>query len=74
MQKNFDDFSMQDAMRLMSSPAGKQLLALLQQTDPDAFKQAKAQASSGDYSQIGQTLAPLLASEEVKKLLKQLGG
>ena len=74
MQKNFDDFSMQDAMRLMSSPAGKQLLALLQQTDPDALKKAKAQASSGDYSQIGQTLAPLLASEEVKKLLQQLGG
>ena len=74
MQKNFDDFSMQDAMRLMRSPAGKQLLALLQQTDPDALKKAKEQASSGDYSQIGQTLAPLLASEDVKKLLQQLGG
>lgn len=74
MQKNFDDLSTQDAMRLVNSPAGRQLLALLQQTDPDALKKAKAQASSGDYSQIGQTLAPLLASDEVKKLLKQLGG
>lgn len=74
MQKNFDDLSMQDAMRLVNTPAGRQLLALLQQTDPDALKKAKAQASSGDYSQIGQTLAPLLASDEVKKLLKQLGG
>ena len=74
MQKNFDDFSMQDAMRLVNSPAGKQLLALLQQADPEALKKAKTQASSGDYSQIRQTLAPLLASEEVKKLLGQLGG
>lgn len=74
MQKNFNDFSMQDAMRLVNSPAGKQLLAFLQQTDPDALNKAKSQASSGDYSQIGQTLAPLLASDEVKKLLQQLGG
>lgn len=74
MQKNFDNFSMQDAMRLVNSPAGKQLMALLQQTNPDALNKAKAQATAGDYSQIVQTLAPLLASEEVKKLLKQLGG
>lgn len=74
MQKNSENFSMQDALRLAKSPAGQQLLALLQQTDPDALNKAKAQASSGDYSQIAQTLAPLLASEDVKKLLQQLEG
>lgn len=74
MQKNSDNFSMQDALRLANSPAGQQLLALLQQADPEALSKAKTQASSGDYSQIAQTLAPLLASEDVKKLLQQLGG
>lgn len=74
MQKNSDNFSMQDAMRMANSPAGKQLLALLQQSDPDALRKAKAQAAAGDYSQISQILAPLLESEDVKKLLKQLGG
>ncbi len=74
MQKNSDNFSMQDALRLANSPAGQQLLALLQQADPEALSKAKTQASSGDFSQIAQTLAPLLASEDVKKLLQQLGG
>lgn len=74
MQKKSDNFSMQDAMRLANSPAGKQLLALLRETDPDALSKASAQASSGDYSKIAQTLAPLLASEDVKKLMQQLGG
>lgn len=74
MQKNSDNFSMQDALRLANSPAGQQLLALLQQANPEALSKAKTQASSGDFSQIAETLAPLLASKDVKKLLQQLGG
>lgn len=74
MQINSDHFSMEDAIRLINSPAGKQLLALLQQTDPEAVNKAKAQASKGDFSQIAQTLTPLLESDDVKTLLTQLGG
>lgn len=74
MQKNSDKFSMQDALRLAKSPAGQQLISLLQQSDPEAVQKAMQQASNGDYSQISQTLAPLLASEDVKKLLQQMGG
>ena len=74
MEKNSDNFSVQDAMRLANSSAGQQLFALLQQKDPDALSKATAQAASGDYGQIAQTLAPLLASEDIKKLIQQLGG
>ena len=74
MQKNFGDFSMRDALRLSKTPAGQQLLALLQQTQPDAMRKAMEQASKGDMSQMQETLAPILASEEVQKLLQQLGG
>ena len=74
MQKNSDNFSMQEALRMAKSPAGQQLLTLLQQSNPDALKTAMQQASAGDYSQIRQTLAPLLASEDVQKLLRQMGG
>ena len=74
MQKNSNNFSMQEALRLAKSPAGQQLLALLQQSDPEVLKKAMAQASAGDYSQISQTLAPMLESEDVKKLLQQMGG
>lgn len=74
MEKKNDRPSMLEAQRLAKSPAGQQLLSTLQQTDPDAMQKAMQQLSSGDYSQLSQTLAPLLQSEEVKKLLKQLGG
>lgn len=74
MQKNPDPYSMEDALRLINTPAGQQLLALLRQTNPEALSKAQSQAAAGDYSKIAQTLAPLLASEDVKKLLKQLGG
>ncbi len=74
MEKNSGNFSVQDAMKLANSPAGKQLIALLQQSDPAMMQKITEHASSGDYSQAKQALAPLLASEEVKKLLQQLGG
>ena len=74
MEKNPNNFSMLEAMRMAKSPAGQQLLTLLQQSDPETFQKAMAQASAGDFSQISQTLAPMLASEDVKKLLQQMGG
>lgn len=52
MQKNSEDFSMQEAMRLAKSPAGQQLFALLQQTDPAALHQAMDQAAAGDYDHV----------------------
>lgn len=74
MQKNSENFSMQDVVKWANSPAGKQLIALLQQSNPAAIQQAMTQASAGNYSQAKQALEPLFASEDVKKLLQQMGG
>lgn len=74
MQKNFDDFSMQEAMRLANSPAGKQLIALLQQSDEDSLQKAMTQASAGDFASAQQALSSLISSPEVQRLIKQLGG
>ena len=74
MQKNFQDFSMEEVMRLAKSPAGQQLLAMLQQGDSAKLEQAVQQAKTGDYSQAGQTLNTLLSSPEAQKLIKELGG
>lgn len=73
MQKNSDNFSIQEAMRLAKSDAGQQLIAMLQAQNNDSLKQAMSQASKGDYDKLKQTLAPLLASAEAQKLLSQLG-
>lgn len=74
MQQNDRNFSMQDAMRLASTPAGQQLIALLQQSKQADLNQAMEQAKKGDYARAKEVLTPLLASEEVQKLLRQLGG
>ena len=74
MQKNSQNFSMQEALRLAESDAGQQLLALLQRSDSEKLRQAANQAASGNYDQVKQTLSFLLQNDEVQKLLKQLEG
>lgn len=74
MQKNSDSFSMQDAMALANTPAGKQLIALLQSADPEMLRKAMASATSGDMQGAKDSLTPLLNSADVKKLMQQLGG
>ncbi len=71
MQKKSEDFSVQEVMRLAESPAGQQLLALLQQQHAQTLQQAASQASQGDYTNASQTLQQLLTSEEVKRLMQQ---
>ena len=74
MEKKSQDFSMEDVMRIAKSPAGQQLMALLQQKDSAALAEASAQAKAGNYSQAGQTLSALLSSPEAQRLMKELGG
>lgn len=74
MQTDPNNFSMQDALRLANTPAGKQLISLLQQSDTGALRNAMEQASSGNYDQAKKALGPLLRSPEIQKLLEQLGG
>ena len=74
MEKKSNNFSMQEAMQLANTPLGQQLISQLQKSDPEAINKAMQQASAGNYAQIQQTLAPVLQSEDIKKLLRQLGG
>lgn len=74
MQKNSEDFSMQEALRLAKSPAGQQLLAFLQSSNNAQVRQAIEHAAAGDYEQAKQSVGAILASPEAKKLLEQLGG
>ena len=73
MEKKSQDFSIQQAQRLASSPAGKELVGLLRQRDSAAVQKAMEQAAAGEYAAAGQTLNALLASPEIRKLIQQLG-
>ena len=74
MEKKFQDFSMDEVMRLAKSPAGKQLIAMLQQQNNGQLQQAMTQAKSGDYANASKTVSDMLSSPEAQKLLKELGG
>ena len=74
MEKKSQDFSMEDVMRLAKSPAGQQLLQMLQQADSGKLEQAASLAKTGNYAAAGQTLSGMLQSDQAQKLLKELGG
>ena len=74
MEKKSQDFSIQEAQRLAKSPAGKQLMQMLQQQDPSQLQRAMDLASAGNYKEAGKMLQSLLASPEARKLMQQLGG
>lgn len=77
MDKNANipqNFSMQDAMRLANSPAGQQLIRLLQQQDGINFNTAMSSAAQGNYDEAKDALSSLMASPEIRALLEQLGG
>ena len=70
MEKNSQNFSMEDARMLAGSPLGQQLFGLLQTKNPEAI----SQAVSGNYETLRQSLGTLLADPEIRALLEQLGG
>ena len=72
MQKNSQNFSMQDALRLANSDAGQRLLAILKQSDGAQLGKAMDCAATGDYSSAAQALSSLLEREDVRRLLKQM--
>ncbi len=71
--ENFDPKSMQEAMRLASTPAGQQLIRHLQQSDGSSMQQAMNRAAAGDYEAAKKLLSQMLSSPEAKKLMEQLG-
>jgi hypothetical protein len=72
MQKNSQNFSMQDALRLANSDAGQRLLAILKQSDGQQLMNARDCAATGDYSGAAQVLSSLLERDDIRALLKQL--
>lgn len=64
---------LQEAMRLANSPAGRQLLTLLQQQNKDAVQKAMASAASGNYDAAKTMISSMLSDPKAQQLLKELG-
>ena len=63
-----------DLYQLAQSPAGQQLLAMLQKNGGKELQDAVVQASAGNYTQAQKTLSALLSTPEAQKLIEQMGG
>lgn len=69
-----DQDAIREAMRLAQTPAGRQLLQMLQSSNDPQLQNAMASAASGDYSAAKQALSAILSNPEAQKLLRQMGG
>lgn len=65
---------MSQIMRMAQSPAGKKLIALLQQNEGDEMRQAMKRAADGDYSQAKKAIDKFLSTPEAGALVEQLRG
>lgn len=68
-----NNLSMQEVLRLAATPAGQQLIALLQQQSGSDFQSAMSSAAAGDYTQAKRAVEKMMADPQAQKLLKQLG-
>ncbi len=72
MHQNPNSFSMDDALRLASTPAGKELVNLLKANTSQEMDYARKAVESGDYETAKNSLSSLLRSPDIQKLLQQL--
>lgn len=70
MPNTESQFPMEDILKIAASPAGKQLIQLLQQTGGEQIAQ---KAAAGDYASAKEAVSGLLQNPQVRKLLEQLG-
>ena len=67
-------FSMEQAMAFAASPAGQQLMRMLQQRSGSDFTKAQQYAAAGNMDAAKAELASLLKDPNVLSILKQFGG
>lgn len=73
MEKNSENFSMEEAMKMANSPAAQQLMAMLRQSDNGQLQKAMDLASAGDMKNAGQIINELLsANRKAQKLAEEL--
>lgn len=72
--KDFDSFSMAQVMAFAASPAGKQLIALIQNSSGADLNKAQAHAAAGNMEEAKAELSSLLKDPRIRELLRQFGG
>lgn len=66
--------SMEQIMAFAASPAGKQLIELVQNKSGADLSKAQSYAAAGNMEQAKNELSSLLEDPKIKELLRQFGG
>lgn len=74
MKQDSGGFDFSSLLKIANSPAGQQLLSLVQQKRDERFDEAMRQAETGDYAQAQELLGKMLSSKEAQDLLKEIRG
>ena len=74
MQNNFDEFSMQDAMRLAATDTGKALIQMFKQEHADQVDTVMDSMRAGDMEKVKQALAAFMADPRTQAMLSQMEG
>lgn len=69
---NKNSFSVEQAKKMANSDAGKQLFALLQQTQGDQLKVAMEDAANGNYAKAMQAMSAMMNSPKAKDLMEKM--
>ncbi len=72
-QKN-PQFSAEQVRQILSSPEGRQLIALLNRDGGKGMQQAAAEYRKGNLAGAQEALKPLVQTAEAEALLKKLNG
>ena len=72
--KDFGSFSMAQVMAFAASPAGKQLISLIQNSSGADLSKAQAHAAAGNMEDAKAELSSLLNDPKIRELLQQFGG
>ena len=72
MRQNFDPSSVEEAMRMAQTPAGREFFNALKQSDPGKLNQLMADAAKGDYSQMQKSLTELMRNPALQELVRKM--
>ena len=71
---DLNNISIDKAMAFANSPAGQQLMKLIQQKNDPKIAKAMDAAAAGDASLAREQLSSLLTDPKIQEILKQFGG
>ncbi len=74
MAKDSGGIDYAQLLKIANSPAGQELLSLVQKNKDAQFDQAMQQAQAGDFSQAKDVLQKMLSTPEAQALMEKIRG